>query len=221
MPVQTRHMCPGKRVGPVQGHGGDLNHQSTYPKPPTIPLKFPIRSTVLILSKLILKKFLPWGIRIILRVMIPVLGLIIFFTLPLIVLTCTFIKYYIKIKSVPGIWTLNCPIPQDYSKLMGGFQCTRGVDVSQWPKSFPGKHFVLTHYMLSLWWMNFMKVWVHYLIQPGSVDQVMVTTTSIADLRYTYSIYRLKKTPDIIVLTINLVWLSTWTTSIISCTLSH
>ena len=103
---------------------------------------------------------------------------------------------------------------------MGGFQCTREVDVSQWPKYFPEQHLVLTHYMLSLWWMNFLTGLVHYLIQPGAVDQVMVMTTSLVDMSYTYTICRMKKTPDIIVSTINLVWLSTWTTSSISCTLA-
>ena len=216
MPVQTRHMWPGKIVGPVQGHGGDLNNISTYPRTPTILLNLPSRSTVLILSKLILKKNPSWGMRIHLKVMILILGLIIYFTLLLIVRTCTFKKYSISITSVLGIWTLNCPIPQDYSKLMGGFQCTMEVYVSQWPKYFPEQHLILTNYFLSLWWTNFMTGFVQYLIQPRAVDQVMVMTVRILDLGYTYSIYRLKKTPNNNVSTINLVWISTWTTSSIS-----
>ena len=158
MPVQTRHMCPGKRVGPVQGRGGNLNHQSTYPSPPNIPLNvpiretvLPIRATVLILYKLIPKKLPPWYMRILLGVLIPVLGLIFYFTLLHMVLTCTFIKYSINITSVIGIWTLNFPILKNCAKLMGGCQHTREVYVPHWSKYLPKQYIVLTQYMLSLW----------------------------------------------------------------------
>ena len=39
---------------------------------------------------------------------------------------------------------------------MGGFQHTSTVDVSHGPKYFPNQYFILSHYMLSLWWMNFL-----------------------------------------------------------------
>ena len=198
-------MCPGKRLGPVQRHEGDLKQQDTYPRLPTIPPNFPSRSMVLILSKLILKKIPPWDMMILLRVMIPVLSPMIYFTLLCIVLTCNFIKYSIKITSVLGIWTLNFPIPLDYSKLMGVFQRMREVDVSQRTKDLPEQHLILTQYILILWWMNFLTVLVHYLIQPWEVDQLMVMTNSLVDLGYTYSRYMMKKTPDIIVSAINLI----------------
>ena len=118
-------------------------------------------------------------------------------------------------------WMLDKCKEYEEKNTIGRIPTNRGVDVSLWPKSFPEQHLVLTHYMLSLWWMNFLTGLVHYLIQPGAVDQVMVMTTSLVDMSYTYTICRMKKTPDIIVSTINLVWLSTWTTSIISCTISH
>ena len=136
------------------------------------------------------------------------------------VLTCTFIKYSINITSVIGIWTLNFPILKNCAKLMGGCQHTREVDVSHWPKYFPDKYLVLTHYMLSLWWTDFLTGLGQYLIQPGEVDQVMLMTTILVDIGYNYSRYRHNNTPDIIFLVFNLVWLSTWTTSIISCNLA-
>ena len=58
----------------------------------------------------------------------------------------------------------------------------REVDVSQWPKSFPEEHLVLTHYMLSLWWMHFLTGLVQYLIQTVEVDLVIVMTTSLVDI---------------------------------------
>ena len=185
-------------LGPVQGNGGNLNHQIIYPRPPNIPLNFSTRTTVLILYKLILKKIPPWGMRILLIVMITVLGIIIFFILLLMLLTCTLIKYYINITSVLGIWTLNFPILQNYAKLMGGCQHTREVYVHHWSKYLPKQYIVLTQYMLSLWWINFLTGLGQYLIQPGTVDQLMVMTTRLVDVGYTYSGYRLKKTPDII-----------------------
>ena len=47
----------------------------------------------------------------------------------------------------------------------------------------------------------------------------MVTPNRLMDIGYTYTIFRLKNTPEIIFIIINLVWLSTWTTSRISWTL--
>ena len=39
---------------------------------------------------------------------------------------------------------------------MGACQHKRTADVSHGPKSFHNQYFILTHYMLSLWWMNFL-----------------------------------------------------------------
>ena len=57
------------------------------------------------------------------------------------------------------------------------------------------------------------------MIQPGAAKHVMVMTTSLMDLGYTYSRHRLNNPPDITIAIINLVWISTWTTLSISYTI--
>ena len=63
--------------------------------------------------------------------MTPVIDPIIYFTLLLMVLTLTFIKYAIKIMPDLGVWKLNYFIPPNNAKLMGGHQSTREVNISQ------------------------------------------------------------------------------------------
>ena len=67
--------------------------------------------------------------------------------------------------------------------------------------------------MLIAWWIHFLVLLVHFVLQTGAVDHVMVTTTSLMELGYPYARYRLNNSPDIVITTINLVWLSTQTAS--------
>ena len=67
--------------------------------------------------------------------------------------------------------------------------------------------------MLDAWWTQFLAGLGNYVIQPGSANKVMVTTTRITNLGYTYAIHRINNIPEIDVTVINLLWLSTRTTS--------
>ena len=69
-------------------------------------------------------------------------------------------------------------------------------DNYQFLKYLCKKDIILTQYMLSARWMNFMEGLRHYMIRTGEVDQVMVLSTSLTELGYTYVIHRLNKSPD-------------------------
>ena len=106
------------------------------PRTPTLPLKLPRRAMALILYTFIFKNIFLWSIIILLGSITPVIDLTIWFALLFVVLTCTFIKYPIKIMSFIGIWTLNYLIPPNCAKLMGGIQCTKEGDISQCPEAW-------------------------------------------------------------------------------------
>ena len=41
------------------------------------------------------------------------------------------------------------------------------------------------HYMLSVWWLHLLYGLGHYIIHPGAVAQIMVSTNNIMTLGYT------------------------------------
>ena len=41
------------------------------------------------------------------------------------------------------------------------------------------------HYMLSVWWLHLLYGLGHYIIHPGEVAQIMVSTNNIMTLGYT------------------------------------
>ena len=59
-------------------------------------------------------------------------------------------------------------------------------------RAFPKDNFVLTHYMISGWWLHLLGGIGHYLIRPGAVAHIMVMTNNIINLCYTYDKRRLK-----------------------------
>ena len=99
------------------------------------------------------------------------------------------------------------------SKLMVGYQRTLEVEDYHCLKIFPKQDLIFANHMLIAWWIHFLELLVHFVLQTGAVDHVMVTTTSLMELGYPYARYRLNNSPDIVITTINIVWLSTQTAS--------
>ena len=62
------------------------------------------------------------------------------------------------------------------------------------PQAFPMDNLILTHYMISLWWLNLLDGIGHNIICPGVVAQILVTNNNITTLGYTYSKLR-SRTP--------------------------
>ena len=81
---------------------------------------------------------------------------------------------------------------------MGGFRRMREIYDYQHLSSFPNKNLILTHHMLSAWWLNLLEGLLHYVILLGSIEQVLVITNNITTLGYIYSNLRLKNPPDIV-----------------------
>ena len=131
---------------------------------------------LLMLSKCIFKSLYFWNMRILPGYMTPAIGLIISFTLLLMVLNWPFIKYPINITSFLGICSINLLVPPTNSELMIGCRQNMEVDYSQCSKYFPKQDLSLTHYIVNSWWLHFLVGLVHYVIQPGAVDKVMVIT---------------------------------------------
>ena len=113
------------------------------------------------------------------------------------VLTWPTIRYPIKITSILGIWTTDCLIPPTDAKLMGRNRRAREVNNSLCLGAFPKKNLILTHYMLSAWWLQIMDVLGHYLIHLEVMKQVLVMNNNIMALGYTYDKRRLNNPPDI------------------------
>ena len=90
---------------------------------------------------------------------------------------------------------------------MGGCRCTREVDDSLQLRDFPKENPILTHYMLSLWWLHLMIILGHYIIQPRSLEKVLATKINLG---YTYAKIRLKNTPEILFKLAHIVRITAW-----------
>ena len=64
-------------------------------------------------------------------------------------------------------------------------------------RDFPKGILILTHYMASTWRLHILDGLGHYVIRPGLVSKILVTTNNIMTLGCTYATRRLKQTPDI------------------------
>ena len=126
-----------------------------------------------------------WVTRILLGSTIHIIELILYFELLLMVLTCSFIKYPIKITSILGIYKLNSIIPPMYAEMMGRFLHIRKGNESQCLKYLPKQDFARKHYTLSVRCMYFLEVLGHYFIRTRAVNQVMVMTTILMELVHT------------------------------------
>ena len=72
-------------------------------------------------------------------------------------------------------------------------------------------------YMIHTWWMHLTEVLGQYFIWNGAIENLMVMAYNIMTLGYTYTIYRLNKTSDIIYTSTKLRHLITWTPSRLAC----
>ena len=95
---------------------------------------------------------------------------------------------------------------------MGGHQHPSYGYKPECLKLFKNKYLILTHYMISAWWMNFMEGLGQYIIRPGAFEKVIVMATIIMDLVYTYNIIILKPPPDIVITIIHFGRQTTCTT---------
>ena len=83
-------------------------------------------------------------------------------------------------------------------ELMGGHRRTREVDDSLCLRAFPRDNIILTHYMLSAWWLHLLDRLGHYVIRPEEVAHIIVMTNNNMTLGYTYAKCGLKNSPDIV-----------------------
>ena len=74
--------------------------------------------------------------------------------------------------------------------------------------------------MLSAWLLHLLDGLGHYVILPGAIEQVLVTTKNITTLGYTYSKLRLKKHPGIFYKLTHTGRLIAWTPLILAWTLA-
>ena len=107
--------------------------------------------------------------RTLLRVMSYILNLLFYIPIPPMVLTCTATQYPTTITSVLGIWATNCLLPPTDVELMVGHRRTREVDDSQQPRPFPDQNPIITHYMLSAWWLRLLDGLGNHSIRPGAI----------------------------------------------------
>ena len=54
-----------------------------------------------------------------------------------------------------------------YAELVGGNMRMREVHDSLCLRAFPKDNIILTHYMLSAWWLHITDGLLHYIICPG------------------------------------------------------
>ena len=60
-------------------------------------------------------------------------------------------------------------------------------DDTQCLEVFPKKYIILIYYILSAWWIHLLEKFGPYIIQPGEIEQVLLMTTNLMDLGYTYT----------------------------------
>ena len=97
-----------------------------------------------------------------------------------------------------GICTNNFIIPPTDAELMGRCRRKRWIYSHPCLEASPKENLILTHYMLTAWWIKCLDGLGNYIIFPGSMEQLLVMTTNLNTLGYTYATRRLKKPPDIL-----------------------
>ena len=140
--------------------------------------------------------------RILIRVMSPILDLSLYITLPLMILTCPTIQYYVNITSTLVIWETNWLIPPMDTEIMHRLRCKREGYKPQKLRVYPNQNIIILHYILRLRWIHLLIGSGNYVIQPGAIEQILVMTTKLTTLSYSYNICRIKN-PPIIFFTIN------------------
>ena len=140
----------------------------------------------MVLCRRIINKHFLFSMMITLGPITPVISLFIYFIILFMVLNWILIKYTTKITSVIVIWNLNCLIPPTDAEPMGGIRCIKQVEVSQCLKILQNQDFILTHCMISKWWVQLLEVLGHYLIQTRTAKMVLAITISLVGLGYTY-----------------------------------
>ena len=97
---------------------------------------------------------------------------------------------------------------------------TKEVDDSYSSGPFVTENLILTHYMLSKWWLHILYRLGHYVIHPLVVAQILVMTNNITHLCYTYSKCRLKNPPGILYKITHTGQIITWIPSRLAWTLA-
>ena len=74
---------------------------------------------------------------------------------------------------------------------------------------FPNQNLVFMYYMISAWWFYLPVGLVHYVIQPGSVEQVIVMSNNLMAFGYTNVKLSIKRPSNIVCTLTHVYWLST------------
>ena len=101
---------------------------------------------------------------------------------------------------------------------MGRHRLTREGNYSLCIRALPKENLILTHYMLSAWWLYLLDRLGHYVIHPGAIAQIIMISNNIMTLGYTYAKRRLKKPLDIFCQIEHISRLMAWIPSILSWT---
>ena len=152
---------------------------------------------ILLIIKCILQNNSHGTIRILLTVISRITNILLHIILLLMVLTWNAIQYLIKIALILVIWERNCLISPTEEDLMGGIRLTREGYGHQQLRVFPKQNLILIHYMLSAW--HIMDGLGSYVLQLGTIEQVLVITINLMIFGYTNCYHRLKRLPDIFI----------------------
>ena len=74
---------------------------------------------------------------------------------------------------------------------MGRCRRKRDIDSPPWVEAFHKKNLILTHCMLTAWWLNILDGLGNYIILPGEMEQLLVMTIYLATLGYANAACRL------------------------------
>ena len=74
--------------------------------------------------------------------------------------------------------------------------------------------------MISVWWIQLIKVLEYYVIRPGLSKHVMVTNTILVEIGYASTKCSLNNLLEITIAVFDLLWLFTWDTLSIVITIS-
>ena len=83
------------------------------------------------------------------------------------------------------------------TELMVRHRRTRERHESICIRAFPKENLILTHYMLSTWWLHLLNGLGQYVIFPGSISHILMMTNNVIALGYTYVKCRLNNPPNI------------------------
>ena len=103
------------------------------------------------------------------------------------------------------------------NQLPVGHGCTREGHASIFIRDLPKDNIVLTHYMLSKFWLHLLDIIGHYVIQLGAIEHILMMANNFMTLCYTYSNTRLKNPPDVFFQIVHISRLISWIPSRLSC----